>query len=51
MFQDEDALERFASLIDQTVTKKTQSVHFPESEKWSLTKNKISSEGVDLHNE
>jgi len=51
LFQDEDALERFASLIDQTVTKKTQSVHFPESEKWSSTKHKISSDGVDLHDE
>jgi hypothetical protein len=48
-FHDEDAMNEFASLIDQSITKKTNTVHYPESEKWATTKNKISADGVDLH--
>jgi len=45
-FKDEDAMNRFADMMGQTVTKKTNVLHFPKSEEWSMVDNRINSEGI-----
>jgi hypothetical protein len=45
-FKDEDAMNRFADLLGQTVTKKTNVLHFPKSEEWSMVNNRVDQSGI-----
>jgi len=48
-FQDQEAVEEFAELVNQTVTKKTNVIHYPPSEEWSYNKHRASKEGLETH--